>query len=157
MNAEQRLREYLDRHGLQLPPPAKPKGVYKPLLVLGNVAYASGHLPVQPSGEPIKGRVGAELDLPAACAAARLAGLGLLATLRDALGTLNRVRRVVKVMGMVACTPAFEQHPAVINGCSELLAEVFGSEAGVGARSAFGVGSLPLGAPVEIEAIFEIG
>jgi enamine deaminase RidA (YjgF/YER057c/UK114 family) len=97
-----------------------------------------------------------DVDQPSAVEAARLAGLGVLSTLRAELGTLNRVRRVVKVLGMVNCGPDFEQHPAVIDGASQLFADVFGTQAGVGARSAVGAGSLPLGATVEIEAVFEI-
>jgi enamine deaminase RidA (YjgF/YER057c/UK114 family) len=104
----------------------------------------------------VTGRVGADLDLSAGAAAARLAALAILATLRAELGSLDRVRRVVKVLGLVNCTADFQQHPAVINGASELFAEVFGHEAGVGARSAVGASSLPLGVPVEIEAVFEI-
>jgi len=157
MSAEARLTEKLRQLGLQLPPAPKPKGVYKPLVVLGNLAYTSGHLPVQSSGALVFGRLGADLDVDAGKAAALLTGLGILATLREALGSLDRVRRVVKVLGMVNCTPEFDQQPAVLNGCSELLADVFGAEAGVGARSAVGVSALPLGVPVEIEALFEIG
>jgi enamine deaminase RidA (YjgF/YER057c/UK114 family) len=153
MSAEARLAEL----GLQLPPVAEPKGLYKPLLIVGNLAYTSGHLPVGPDGAVQTGRVGAELDQAAGYQAARQTGLAILATLRAALGSLDRVRRVVRIVGMVNCTPDFQRHPAVINGCSELLAEVFGRDAGVGVRSAVGAGSLPLGAPVEIEAVFEIG
>ncbi len=156
MTAEARLSETLSKRGLELPPAPEPKGLYKPLVVVGDLAHTSGHVPVEPGGKIVVGRVGAELDLKAGHAAAALAGLGILATLRAELGTLNRVRRVIKVLGVVNCTPDFTQQPAVINGCSELFAEVFGSEAGVGARSAIGVNSLPLGAAVEIEAIFEI-
>jgi enamine deaminase RidA (YjgF/YER057c/UK114 family) len=104
----------------------------------------------------ITGRVGADLSLPEGKAAAWQVGLAILATLRSELGTLNRVRRVVKVFGMVNCTADFTEHPAVINGCSELFAEVFGPEAGVGSRSAIGVGSLPRNIAVEIEAVFEV-
>lgn len=152
MTAEARLSEL----GLELPPAPEPKGVYRPLVVVGNLAYTSGHLPVVSDGSIVTGRVGAELDQQAGYHAARQTGLGILATLRKELGSLDRVRRVVKVLGVVNCTPGFDQQPAVINGCSELFAEVFGPEMGVGARSAVGVDSLPLGVPVEIEAIFEV-
>jgi enamine deaminase RidA (YjgF/YER057c/UK114 family) len=152
MNAENRLSEL----GLELPPASKPKGFYRPLAVVGNLAYTSGHLPAQADGSLVVGRVGAELDQAAGYAAARLAALAILATLRAELGSLDRVRRLVKLFGAVNCTADFQQQPAVINGASELLAEVFGSEAGVGARTALGVNSLPLGAAVEIEAIFEV-
>ena len=152
MTAEAKLSEL----GLEHPPASEPKGVYRPLVIVGNLAYTSGHLPVKSDGTISTGRIGAELDQQAGYDAARQTGLAILATLRKELGSLDRVRRLVKLLGVVNCTPEFNQQPAVINGCSELLAEVFGPEAGVGARSAVGVGSLPLGVPVEIEAIFEI-
>ena len=152
MTAEARLSEL----GLELPPAPEPKGVYRALVIVGNLAYTSGHLPVGSDGSIVTGRVGAELDQQAGYEAARQIGLGILATLRKELGSLDRVRRVVKVLGVVNCTAGFDQQPAVINGCSELFAELFGPEMGVGARSAVGVGSLPLGVPVEIEAIFEV-
>jgi enamine deaminase RidA (YjgF/YER057c/UK114 family) len=142
--------------GLELPAAAEPKGVYRPLVIVGNMAYTAGHLPIAPGGGLLKGRVGEDLDRDEGHRAALLAGLGILATLRAALGSLDRVRHVVKVLGMVNCTPDFTEHPAVINGCSELFAHVFGPDAGVAARSAVGVASLPLGAAVEIEAVFEI-
>lgn len=152
MSAERRLHDL----GLQLPPAAKPQGVYAPLLVSGNMAYASGHGPLKNDGTLIQGRVGADLDQQAGYDAARQTGLALLATVRDKLGSLDKVKRVVKLLGMVNATPEFTQHPAVINGCSELFAEVFGKEHGIGARSAVGMGSLPGNIAVEIEAIFEI-
>jgi enamine deaminase RidA (YjgF/YER057c/UK114 family) len=142
---------------LQLPPVSKPKGLYKPVVIVGSLAYTSGHLPVRPDGSLVTGRVGADLDQDAGCAAARLTGLAILATLRVELGSLDRVRRVVKLVGLVQCTPEFQAQPAVINGCSEVLAAVFGADAGVGARTAFGAAALPLGAAVEIDAVFEIG
>lgn len=152
MTAEARLSEL----GLELPSVSRPKGLYRPLVIAGRLAYTSGHLPTRPDGSLVTGRVGAELDQAAGAAAARLAALAILATLRAELGSLDRVRRVVKLLGLVNCTADFQQHPAVINGASELFAQVFGHEAGVGARSAVGANSLPLGAPVEIEAVFEI-
>jgi enamine deaminase RidA (YjgF/YER057c/UK114 family) len=142
--------------GLVLPPVGKPAGAYKPCLVVGPLAYVSGHLPIQSDGTLLKGRIGADLDADAGKAAARLTGLAILATLVHHLGSLDRVARVVKIMGLVNCPADFTQHPHVINGCSELFAEVWGPDAGVGVRSAFGAGSLPLGVPVEIEAIFEL-
>jgi enamine deaminase RidA (YjgF/YER057c/UK114 family) len=156
MAADARLAELLAELAITMPPAAEPKGVYRPLVVLGNLIYTSGHLPVQASGKLITGRLGAELDVPAGYAAARLAGLGILASLSKQLGSLDRVRRVVKVLGAVNCLPEFTQQPAVLNGCSELFARVFGPDAGVGARSAIGLSALPLGVPVEIEAIFEV-
>ena len=131
-------------------------GVYKPVVVTGNMAYVSGHGPLNADGSLITGRVGADLDLAAGKAAARQTGLAILASLRASLGSLDRVQRVVKVLGLVNATPAFQDHPKVINGCSELFADVFGPELGVGARSAVGAGSLPGNIAVEIEAVLEL-
>ena len=152
MGFDARLQEL----GLTLPPAPKPVGVYRPIVVVGNLAYLSGHGPLQPDGSLLVGCVGRDVDQYAGYTAARQTGLAMLATLRHALGSLDRVMRVVKVFGMVNCVAEFQQHPAVINGCSELLADVFGTEHGVGARSAIGVISLPLDMTVEIEGIFEI-
>lgn len=156
MSAEQRLEAFLKQHNLQMPPAPKPAGVYKPVLVIGNLAYVSGHGPLKPDGSMITGRVGADLDQQAGYLAARQVGLAILASLKANLGSLDRVKRVVKSLGMVNATPEFEKHPAVINGYSELLAEVFGPDHGVGARSAVGMGSLPGNIAVEIETIVEI-
>ena len=152
MSAEARLHELR----LELPPAPKPLAVYKPLVVLGNVAYVSGHGPVRTDGSLIVGRVGETMDLDGGRAAARQVGLAILSTLRSELGSLDRVSRVIKLLGMVNCTPGFQDHPKVINGCSELFADVFGRERGIGARSAVGMGSLPGQIAVEIEAIFEL-
>jgi enamine deaminase RidA (YjgF/YER057c/UK114 family) len=152
MNAEEKVKEL----NLELPPAPKPVAVYKPLVTVGNLAFVSGHGPLRADKSLIKGRVGRDLDLNAGKAAARQVGLAILATLRAELGSLNRVKRVIKILGMVNCTDDFEQHPAVINGCSELFAEVFGQENGIGSRSAVGMGSLPGNIAVEIEATFEI-
>ena len=153
MSHEKRLVELK----LQLPPAPKPVAVYKTMVVAGNLAYVSGHGPLKVDKTSITGRVGDDLDLDGGKAAARQVGLAILATLRAELGSLDRVKRLIKVLGMVNCTPDFRDHPAVINGCSELFAEVFGNEHGIGARSAVGMGSLPGNIAVEIEAIFEIG
>lgn len=142
--------------GLELPPAPKAIGVYKPAVVIGNLCYTSGHGPLKPDGTLITGCVGRDLDQQAGYQAARQTGLALLATLRATLGSLDRVVRLVKLLGMVWCTPEFNQHPAVINGCSELFRDVFGDDAGVGARSAVGMNSLPVNMAVEVEAIFEI-
>ncbi len=152
MNAEDILRELQ----LELPPAPQPVGVYKPLVLLGKLAYVSGHGPVRSDGSLITGRVGADLDLAAGKLAAQQVGLTILATLKSQLGSLDRVHRVIKVLGMVNCTPEFGEHPKVINGCSELFAKVFGAERGIGARSAVGMGSLPGNIPVEVEVIFEL-
>lgn len=141
---------------LELPPAPKPAGVYKPVVICGNMAYVSGHGPVNSDGSLTTGRVGDDLDQQAGYAAARQTGLAILATLQANLGSLDRVKRIVKALGMVNCSSDFKQHPAVINGFSELMAEVFGADNGVGARSAVGMGSLPGNIPVEVEVIFEI-
>ncbi len=152
MSADARISEL----NLELPPATKPAGVYKPIVIAGNMAYISGHGPYKSDETMIQGRVGEELDLDAGKAAARQVGLAILATLRENLGSLDRVKRVVKLLGMVNSTPDFLDHPIVINGCSELFSEVFGEENGIGARSAVGMVVLPGNITVEIEAIFEI-
>lgn len=152
MTPETRLREL----NLELPPAPKPVGVYRPLVVLGNTAYLSGHGPLRTDKTLITGRVGADLDLEAGYQAARQVGLAMLASLREGLGSLDRVARLVKTLGLVNCTPEFDQQPAVINGFSELMAELFGPEQGVGARSAVGAVALPGNMAVEVEAVFEL-
>jgi enamine deaminase RidA (YjgF/YER057c/UK114 family) len=152
MSAESRLAELK----LQLPPLPKPAGVYKPLVVVGNMAYASGHGPLKSDKTMFTGRIGTDVDLQAGVQSARQTGLALLATLRETLGSLDHVVRVVKVLGMVNCVPEFKDHPQVINGCSELFRDIWGEDRGVGARSAVGMGSLPGNITTEIEAIFEI-
>jgi len=151
MNAEQRIKELK----LELPPAPKPVAVYKTVVVVDRMAYVSGHGPLRTDKSLITGRVGADTTLEQGKAAARQVGLAILATLLSN-GLLDRVKRVVKVLGMVNCTPDFKDHPLVINGCSELFAEFWGAEHGIGARSAVGMGSLPGNIPVEIEAIFEL-
>ena len=152
MSPESRLQELK----LELPPAPKPVAVYKALVIVDRLAYVSGHGPLKPDKTLIMGRVGADIDLAHGKLAARQVGLAILATLRAHLGSLDRVKRVVKVLGMVNSTSEFRDHPQVINGCSELFAEVFGPENGIGARSAVGMGSLPGNIAVEIEAIFEL-
>lgn len=152
MSAEAKLVELK----LELPPAPKPMGVYKPLVIVGNLAYVSGHGPLKSDGSLFTGRVGDQVDQQYGYQAARQTGLAILATLRAGLGSLDRVKRVVKTLGMVYSTPEFDKHPAVINGCSELWADVWGKDHGVGARSAVGMGSLPGHISVEIEAIFEL-
>jgi enamine deaminase RidA (YjgF/YER057c/UK114 family) len=151
MSSDDRLADL----GFDLPPAPKPQGVYKPVVYSHGMAYVSGHGPLRADGSMITGRVGADLTQEAGYDAARQTGLAILATLRASLGSLNRIKSVVKVLGMVNATPEFTQHPAVINGCSELFGKVFGPEHGIGARSAVGMGSLPGNIAVEIEAIFE--
>ena len=151
MSAEDRIRQLK----LQLPPPPKPVATYRPAIQVGNMLYVSGHGPLQPDGKMITGRVGENLAIEQGKEAARVTGLAILATVRNTLGSADRVLRLVKVLGMVNSTPNFTDHPQVINGFSDLMVEVFGDE-GKGARSAVGMGSLPGNIAVEIEAIFEV-
>lgn len=151
MSAEARIAELK----LELPPPPKPGGTYSPVVQVDNVCYVSGHGPVRPDGTMITGQVGTDLTEAEANAAARVVGLALLSSLKAHLGSLDRVERIVKVLGMVYATPDFKTQPQVINGFSDLMVEIFG-EAGRAARSAVGMGSLPGNIPVEIEAIFQV-
>jgi enamine deaminase RidA (YjgF/YER057c/UK114 family) len=150
-SAEERLREL----GIELPGVAAPVANYVPAVTAGNLVFLSGGLAVRPDGTRPAGKVGSEVSIEEAYAAARLAALGLLARLRAETGSLDRVRRIVKLTGFVNAAPDFESQPQVINGASDLLVEVFG-EAGRHARSAIGVGSLPFNAPVEVELVAEI-
>ncbi len=141
---------------LTMPPPPTPLGVYKPFLIVDKFVYVSGHGTVKEDRSLIIGKVGVDLTAEEAKIAARQVGLAILATLKDNLGSLNNIKRVIKVLGMVNAVPEFERHPFVINGCSELFASIWGPENGVGVRSAVGMGSLPDNIPVEIEAMFEL-
>jgi enamine deaminase RidA (YjgF/YER057c/UK114 family) len=143
------------RLGLELPPPPPLGGIYQRVVVSGGLAWVSGHGPLRADGTYLVGRVGADLDLEAGKAAARQTGLAILASLRAHFGSLDRVRRVVKLLGMVNSTPDFHQHPAVVNGCSELFRDIWGEALGVGARSAVGMAALPGNIAVEIEGVFE--
>jgi enamine deaminase RidA (YjgF/YER057c/UK114 family) len=141
---------------LTLPPVPKPMANYKTAVRAGNYLYLSGHGPLRPDGKMTQGRVGADLTTEQGKEAARQVGLAILSTMRNLLGSLDRVRRLVKTLGMVNCTADFKDHPMVVNGFSDLMAEVFGNDNGVGARSAVGVGSLPSNIAVELECIFEV-
>ena len=141
---------------LTLPPAPLPLGVYKPCLIDGKHLYLSGHGPFQNDKSLIIGRIGQDMDIEEGKLAARQVGLTMLSTIKTHLGSLNRVKRVIKILGMVNCVSAFERHPYVINGCSELFAQVWGTENGIGVRSAVGMGTLPDNIPVEIEAMFEL-
>ena len=141
--------------GLVLPPAPKPVGVYRPTLIVENQLYLSGQGPVQEDGSLIQGKVGATLDKDQAKKAARQVGLTMLSTIINNTPDDLIIKRVVKVLGMVNATPEFEAHPYVINGFSELMAEVFGTENGIGVRSAVGM-NLPQNIAVEIEALFLI-
>lgn len=148
---EKRLNEL----GITLKPPGKPIANFVTAVTVGKLVFVSGHGPVQENGEYMKGKVGADLDLNQAKEAARLTGISLLGALKSEIGDLNKVKRFVKVLGMVNAVPTFDQHPQVINGFSDLMVDVFG-ENGKHARSAVGVGSLPMNIPVEIEMIVEL-
>lgn len=148
---EARIKEL----GIVLPPAPKPAGVYKPVVVTGKYLYVSGQGPVNSDGSLIKGRLGADMDLEEGKIAARQVGLTMLATIKEHFGELNRINRLIKVLGMVNSAPGFDKQPLVINGFSELMAEVFGEENGVGARSAVGM-FLPSNIAVEVEAVFEL-
>jgi enamine deaminase RidA (YjgF/YER057c/UK114 family) len=152
MNAEERLKKL----GLKLPPAPTPLGVYKPYLIDGKYLYLSGHGPVREDKTLIVGRIGSELNMEEGKLAARQVGLTMLSTICTHIGSPDKIKRVIKVLGMVNCTPDFERHPYIINGCSELFAAIWGEENGIGVRSAVGFGSLPDNIPVEIEAMFEL-
>ena len=141
---------------LTLPPAPKAVAVYKTAIQVGNLLYVSGHGPYKADKTLITGRLGQDLALEQGKEAARQTGLAILATLRETLGSLNKVKRLIKSFGMVNCTADFTDQPKVINGYSELMKDVFGDDAGVGARSAIGHNSLPANIAVEIECIFEV-
>ena len=152
-DAEARLQQL----HLTLPPAPKPVAKYKTAVLAGNMLYVSGHGPAKITDKtPIAGRVGGDLTTEQGKESARAVGLNILSTVKATLGSLNKVKRLIKTLGMVNCTADYKDQPLVINGFSELMAEVFGEDAGVGARSAVGMGSLPGNIAVEIECIFEV-
>jgi len=151
MGAEARLAELK----LELPPAPKPVATYVTAIRHGDLIYVSGHGPYRTDGTLIVGRLGADMDVAAGQAAAKQTGLAILATLKSHLGSLDKVVRLIKSLGMVNSTPDFGDQPKVINGYSDLMKDVFG-DAGVGTRSAVGMGALPAGIAVEIEAIFQV-
>jgi enamine deaminase RidA (YjgF/YER057c/UK114 family) len=153
MSAERRLQEL----HITLPAPATPVAKYKMCVQVGNVLYVSGHGPAKLTPEtPTSGKVGLDLTFEQGKEAARAVGLNMLATLKNHLGSLDKVKRLIKTLGLVNCAHDFKDQPKVINGFSELFADVFGEDAGVGARSAVGTNALPGNIPVEIECIFEL-
>jgi enamine deaminase RidA (YjgF/YER057c/UK114 family) len=153
--AAQTPEERLAALGIELPAPPAPVANYVRAVTTGNLVFLAGHVPRDEGGEIVRGKLGADLDVEQGAAAARLTAIALLASLRAEIGSLDRVARVVRVTGMVNSTPEFDQQPAVINGCSDLIVEVFG-ERGKHARSAVGMVSLPLQAAVEIEMVVEV-
>ncbi|MDE0570086.1 MAG: RidA family protein [Verrucomicrobiales bacterium] len=152
MSAESRIQEL----GLTLPPSVPPGGIYKPLVITGNIGYLSGHGPYLGDDKYITGRVGEDLNLAEGQQAARQVGLALLRTMKDQLGDLNKVGRLVKTLALVNSANDFCQQPQVINGFSELMADVFGEDRGIGARSAIATNALPGNIAVEIELIIEL-
>ena len=150
------LDKVFEKYADKIPPAPKPGGVYKPLIITGNMVFVSGHGPYLPDGGMHCGKIPSEVDLRFAREAALQTGLAMLATLKNQFGSLSKIKRVIKLLGMVNCDPDFENHPQVINGCSELFEEVWGSENGLGSRSAVGFVSLPGRITVEIEGQFEL-
>jgi enamine deaminase RidA (YjgF/YER057c/UK114 family) len=150
-NPETRLAKL----NIMLPPAPKPVGVYKPVLIVDKILYVSGQGPMKNDGTLITGRLGDTLSMEEGKLAARQVGLAMLSTIKSQIGDLNKIKRIIKVIGMVNSTPDFGQHPAVINGFSELMAEVFGEDSGIGVRSAVGM-FLPMNIAVEVEASFEL-
>ena len=151
IDPEKKLKEL----GITLKKPPTPIANFVPSVQVGKMVYLSGQGPIKGDGELMKGKVGAEFTLEQAQEAARWTGIRLLEALKDQIGDLNKVKRIVKVLGMVNAVPSFDQHPKVINGFSDFMVEVFGQN-GKHARSAVGVGSLPSNIPVEIEMIVEL-
>ena len=149
--AEERLRQM----GLELPTPPSPAGSYVPAMRTGNLVFLSAAGPRVPDGPMVVGKVGRDLTAEQAQEAARTTALNLLANLKAAIGDLDKVSQIVKVFGMVNCTADFVDHPKVINGCSDLLVEVFGDK-GRHARAAVGVASVPFGSPVSIDMVVEV-
>ena len=151
-SAENRLNELF----ITLPILPSSKGIYKRCLAVGNQLYVSGHISVNNDGSPLTGKLGADCSDEAGVIAARQCGLAILASVKQELGGFEKIKRLVKLLGMVNCTPNYKNHPVIINGCSELFKDLWGDENGVGVRSAVGMGSLPGNVAVEIEAIFEL-
>ena len=147
--------EQIKKLNLVFPPAPKPAGVYRPVLVVGNFLYVSGQGPMKNDGTLMLGRLGDNLTTEEGKLVARQVGLTMLSSIQTHFGSLDKIKRVVKVLGMVNCTPDFTQHPLVVNGFSEIMADVFGKEHGIGVRSAVGM-ILPDGIPVEVEAMFEL-
>ncbi len=154
--ASEDIDKKLESMGHALPEVSKPVGIYKRAVVVGKMVYLSGHIPINKAGKIMQGKVGKDVAIKDAQYAAQRSALAMLASLKAEVGSLNKVKRLVKTTGMVNCTADFKEQPQVINGCSQLFKDLWGEENGVGARSAVGMVSLPKGAIVEIEAIFEL-
>ena len=150
------IQQKLDEMGLQFPALPPSKGIYKRCLTVGNFLFVSGHVSVSTDGNFIKGKVGSTISEEDGKAAARQCALGILSSIKDHLGSFNKLKRVIKILGMVNCGPDFEKHALIMNGCSELFVQLMGEENGIGVRSAVGMGSLPGNVAVEVEAMFEL-
>jgi enamine deaminase RidA (YjgF/YER057c/UK114 family) len=154
--SNQKVELTLQQLGYELPVLPSSKGIYKRVLVVGNLLYVSGHISVNTDGSPITGKLGRDLSEEQGQVAARQCGLAMLSSIREQFGSLEPIKRVIKLLGMVNATPDYEKHPIVINGCSELFVALWGEDNGKGVRSAVGMGSLPGNVAVEIEAVFEL-
>lgn len=150
------IEKTLESLNLSLPTLPGSKGIYKSCLTIGNLVYVSGHVSINTDGSYITGKLGDNVDEAQGKIAACQCGLAMLVSLKNHLGDLDKIKRVVKILGMVNAAPDYEKHPIVINGCSELFAQLWGNDNGLGVRSAVGMGSLPNNVAVEIEGIFEI-
>lgn len=150
------IEEKLKEMGLVLPTLPTSKGIYKRCLIDAKHLYVSGHISVNTDGSSITGKLGRDLNEEQGKAAARQCGLAILSSIKAELGDLNKVKRVMKVLGMVNAITDYEKHPLIINGCSELFVDLWGEDNGKGVRSAVGMGSLPNNVAVEIEAMFEL-
>lgn len=151
-----KIEQQLEKLNLSLPALPGSKGIYKSCLQVGSLIYVSGHVSINTDGSYITGKLGKDITDVEGTIAARQCGLAMLVSLKKHLGDLDKIKRVIKLLGMVNATPEYEKHPIVINGCSELYAQLWGEENGIGVRSAVGMGSLPGNVAVEIEGIFEI-
>jgi len=149
------IEQKIQAMGLELPPPPPSGGIYHPVVITGRHLYVSGQGPVQWDGQLILGKVGTDLSLEEGQMAARQVALTMLSTLKAQMGDLDKIKRLIKTLGMVNCHPGFTQHPQTINGFSQLMVDVFGEDHGRGARSAVGM-SLPGNIAVEVECIFEL-
>ena len=152
MSVEKKLTEL----NLALPVSPPSKGIYKKCLVVGDLLYVSGHVSINSDGSLIKGKLGKDISDEDGKAAARQAGLAILSSIKEHFGNFDRIKRVIKILGMVNCISEYENQPVIINGCSELYVQLWGDDNGKGVRSAVGMGSLPGNVAVEIEAIFEL-
>jgi enamine deaminase RidA (YjgF/YER057c/UK114 family) len=150
------IEKKLSELGLSLPILPASKGIYKRCLVVGNQLYVSGHISVNNDGSPLTGKLGADCSEETGVVAARQCGLAILAAIKQELGGFERIKRLIKLLGMVNSTADYKDHPVIINGCSRLFKDLWGEENGIGVRSAVGMGSLPGNVAVEIEAIFEL-